>query len=393
MLKFQKFISALAILAGSLTARADKPAWFEQDTKAPQGWTFYCQSEATSEKEALALARAECSRKMCMLFGVEVKYTQTSKETLKDAAVESTVIESCPDVRIVGRIDKKKSIECEEKNCTAYVSQTYPMSEYMLEKKRLNNPPISAVLEKTIIVREGNETFKDPKNCRTELKKFQALSGVGEKNRLARKNLLEAAKKECEGLDYRNSELQSELVTLLFSAINLRGSAYASVVNVMLAEKPKLNDKITFLLSLESIDQSQSVKKVQKLGGESYDSLYFRPNHYSFYTDEIKSCKKAGQLMRAWPKAFFESVTICGSNDEGSKAKDCQDTSYMMIRAQYVGCICNNGAPQQVSRCFEVLSQHINATCPMQMTEDCFRSMSKEIAEKMKLNINSIIKE
>jgi hypothetical protein len=384
-MRLLNFVLSLFICASA--SAQEKPAWFDRDTKSKDGWTFFCRADGANEKEALANAQAECSRKMCLLFGVEVEYTQTSSETLKDASTESKIIERCPNVRIVGRADKKKSIECEDAKCAAFLSQSYPMRSYLEEKARLNNPPISSQL----IIREGNDTFKDPKACREVLSAFRNESGVGEKHRLARVQYLKKAAADCKEIDYRNVDLQNELSGYLFSNFASRGTMYGSVMTPLISERSKITDRIATLLEIEQIDQSQAPSKIKKLISENYDHLYFRTDHYSYYTDELKTCSTLSKITRAWPKAYLDPVTVC-VQDEGPSDKECKDASYLMVRAQYIGCVCNLGAPRQSQRCFEVLNQHFNDTCPLEMTESCFRKASKQVSEEMNFKMD-VLKE
>jgi hypothetical protein len=373
----------LLLFIGS--AYAD-PGWFQEDTKSPDGWTFYCKSNAKNEGEALSMARAECSRKMCMLFGVEVKVEQKSVETLKDAESKTTIIESCPNVRIVGKTEKKKLVDCSDDSCDSFVSQFYSMKEYELEKKRLDNPPISPALEKTIIVREGNDTFKDPKKCRELLSSLKTTD-----DRKKRVTLLGESEKECLGLDYRNVDLQTELNQHLFQFVQGRGVYYAGAVMQQLSTRNTLIDRIAFVKEIESHDTEKSLAKAQEVILSNYDSLFFRMDHGPFYLTEVKECSAHSKIIRAWPRAFFDTVSVCSPN-KVTKGKDCQSTSITMLRAAYAGCICRNQAPEVESPCTMLLITHMNEKCPLEMNEDCFRSMSSVVAEKMKVKINPINK-
>ncbi len=370
----------LLILTTSLAFAA--PAWFETDTKTKDGWIFYCKGDAQDEKEALNLAQSDCSRKMCMLFGVEVKYEQSSEETLTDVKSKTTVIESCPLVRIVGRVHKKKSVDCEDQKCEAYVSQFYPMSEYEAEKKRLDNPPISPALASTIIIRENNETFLDPKNCRIGLTEFSQETGVRPEDRKKRVQILNKALQDCKGLDYRNVDLQNELTGLLFKNLSSRGAAHSQALINKLNANPSLMEKITTLSQFENVDTTESVKVAQRLIATYFKRLYPVDNEELLYVEELKTCDAHSKIVRGWPENLTSEVTVCHTLNQ------CQTTSLLMVRSTYIGCLCNKGSPQNTSGCFQVLYNHMNNECPLKMTDECFKKMSTQIAEKMKVQIS-----
>jgi hypothetical protein len=366
----------------SFSAYCD-PSWFSSDTKTPEGWIFYCKGDAKDEKESLSIAQSECARKMCMLFGVEVKYQQVSEESLQDAQSKSTVIESCPLVRIVGRTDKKKSVDCEDGLCVAFISQFYPMAEYEKEKKRLDNPPISPTLAKTIIIRENNETFLDPKDCRQDLKSFKKEIGVTLESQKARVAILSKAQISCKGLDYRNVDLQSELNGYIYSHLTARGATHANMLLPLMTETPGLLPKVDLLLKFESFDKEKALKDAQKLLAQSFEYLFFVENKSSSYLNELKTCDIQAKIVKSWPAQLTDDVSVC------LDPQHCQTTSILMLRSTYAACLCRNGAPQNVNPCIEVLSTHMNNECPLEMNQDCFKSMSTLIAEKMKFQINN----
>ncbi len=405
---FKNRIFVLIILAASQLFAGEKPSWFEGDNKNSKGFNFFCEASVDDksdkgERTALSAAEAECSRKMCMLFGVEVDYQQTSRENLKEAGIDSVIKESCPKVRIVGRVTRKKSVSCEDGICLAYVSQFYPISEYESEKKRLNNPAIVKELEKTIIIREGNETFKDPKVCRKVMKDFSEAHGVTKQQTDIRRKLLTQAKSDCAGLDYRNSDLQSELTGYIFANVTKRSVSFAQMANQGLMTQPNFLAKLDYLLQLESQDNEVSAAEAKKILRYNYDGLFYREfpmigsegykmpggqivkNHP--YLEELKTCDIHAEVVKKWPKNFTDDVTICMKRS-GGDGEDCQSTSVIMLRASYAGCVCNLGDPARASICTGQLLSHMNADCPQQMTEQCFRSMSKRITEFMKAKMH-----
>lgn len=394
-------LGGVIFLLGANTSLAGAPSWFDRDTKAKDGWTFYCQGEGKDETESLGLAQGDCSRKMCLLFGVEVQYNATSNETLKDANFQATVKESCPQVRIVGRVDRKKNVDCEDGKCTAFLSQFYPMSEYLEEKKRLNNPPVNPAFEKTVIVREGNETFKDPKECRAAMGRWK--SPALENPHKQRLEILEQAIKACAGIDYRNVDLNAELTGLMMAGITSRGATYVSVVTTQLGPLPNWVEKLKFLKTLETLNTDSARHKAEKLVFDGFDFLFARNNFDSSsfkykrangtlsetnpYLDETKNCQVRSRIVRGWPKGFFDDVTVCLPEVSG-EPRECQTTSILLIRGAFAGCLCQNGAPEKQDACLPVVLEHMNTECPLEMPEACFRSMSKMITEKMKFTIH-----
>jgi hypothetical protein len=385
-----RLVLTVIALAGACAAHAapaaSKPSWYSEDTKTKDGFTFYCQGDQSGEAEAMKLAESDCARKMCMLFGVEVKYEQTSTETLTDAKIDSVIKEKCPDVRIVGRTTKKKSVECEEKSCSAFISQFYPIDEYLKEKKRLDNPPIAPALEKTIVIREGNESFKDPKDCRKTLSEFNRKTGVTKEARAQRVTLLKKAKTDCAKLDYRNSNLQSELNGYLYGNITKRGPSFAQMTMQAMPTLESLEARIDYLRSFdEGIDVDKALARAKKLVSDSYSSLFYKDGGLEAYMAEQKSCKAHSKVIRAWPKAFSDDITVCVKD---AKSEDCKTTSILFLRAAYAGCVCNLGDPSRAQSCTANLMTLMNTDCPTEMTESCFRSMSEQITESMKENLH-----
>ncbi|MGZ3690761.1 MAG: hypothetical protein ACXVAX_04620 [Pseudobdellovibrio sp.] len=409
MISFLKKVICFMLMVTQVFA-LEKPSWFETDNKTKAGFNFFCEGTIEDkpdkgEKAALALAESDCARKMCMLFGVEVDYKQTTKETLKDAGIETVIQESCPKVRIVGRTTKKKNIECEDGNCHAYISQFYPVEEYESEKKRLNNPPIAKDLEKTIIIREGNETFKDPKACRALMKDYSKLLGVTQDQIDQRKKILTQAKTDCAGLDYRNTELQSELMGYLVANFTKRSTSFALAANEGIMTQPNFLAKLDFLNQLENENNNDKLAEAKSILRYSYDALFYRDFAYDSsggggfklpggqivkthpYLAELKTCDVHADVIKKWPKNFTDDVSICLKRN-GADGEDCQTTSLVMLRGAYAGCVCNLGDPGRASLCARELLTHMNTECPGEMTEKCFQDMSKKITEMMNSKIH-----
>lgn len=403
MIKSLLFLLALG-WAGQILGDS-KPTWFTQDYRSPTEWGFFCSGTAKTEEDALKLASAQCANKICQLFGVEVEAQTQATESLKDISVNSTVIEKCPKVRVVGRVQKKKLVSCEDEACTAYVLHIYPKKEYDKEYKRLNEPKISQVLEKTIIVREGKETFRDPGKCRAELKAYGAIRGERSEDSANRILRLEAASKECRQLDYRDFNLQSELRGYLVQSMSSRSISGAMSLNRVLQENTTVETQILAFLEYEkTLHQSEGrAAEFEKLLAQNYDSLFARDNYSSEeqawilvdgtkekvnpYLSELKTCQKISRLMSIWPATFTKDMTACVRR-VNSPGKDCRTTNILMLRAQLVGCICNVGAPAVAQDCSRVLLQALQENCPREVSSPCLKASLDHVKKMLSVAVN-----
>ncbi len=130
------------LIAALTTGTVESPTWFKDSYINDQELGFYCQGTASNEEDALKTARASCAKNFCQLFGVEVKSSLVVEETLTTTSYIQTVIEQCPDVRLIGKKEQRKSVECYQNSCSAFIHQIYPQEEFQKEQKRLNSPGI-----------------------------------------------------------------------------------------------------------------------------------------------------------------------------------------------------------------------------------------------------------
>lgn len=393
-----------AILVQGVLAEEDKPKWFGQDYKSPQSWGFFCQGEGDTEDKALGSARAQCAAKMCQLFGVEVDYKSTSKETLKDTSLDSVIVERCPKVRVVGRVEKKKNVSCEESKCLAFVEQFYPKTEYDKEFKRLNEPAISKTLERTIIVREGNDTFKDPKACKVVLQEYFEIRGERSVDKSRRIGSLKKAVSECVSLDYRDANLQTELNGYLSRSLMSRTQAAALDLGKALLANNSIEKRLEAFLAFESrsLEAEKNTPKLRALIEKLYDRLYYRDSYLADkgrwslsdhsmstvnpYIEELKTCKAQGVLLRNWPGAFSDSLTVCIKRPV-NPGEDCSTVTKTMVRFGFIGCVCNLGMASASGQCVQVLAQYLDEICPGQVTAECFKSFGRYSAERLKMDI------
>ncbi len=391
------------ILFLGLSASADKPSWFDKDSKSSEGWSFYCTSDGKSETESEQSARSQCSQKICMLFGVEVTAETKSTETLKDSNVTNTVIEKCPNVKVVGRVEKKKSTECSDGVCQTHVFQFYPKHEYDKEFKRLNQPAIVKEFEKTIVIREGNQTFKDPTKCKAVLKEYASVRGELESAAKNRIEFLTTAQTECAGLDYRNIPLRTELMGYLTSVYAFRSAMMSTIMGQSLMKGGELATLINDYLDLEKRNQQGKKKKsaAEALIKKNYDWLYYRDNYQSesneygwkLQTGEIvkespvvvetKTCAKHAKVLLEWPENVFDDINVCVPKP--SNGEDCQQVSVLLLKYSYIGCVCTAGSKDQAG-CTKSLIQFLNDECPQFVTKACFQKLSKFAAETMHLS-------
>ena len=399
------FIQLTFILLFSIgfSALAEKPSWFDKDAKASDGWSFYCTSDGKSETESEQAARSQCSQKICMLFGVEVTAETKSTETLKDSNVTNTVIEKCPNVKVVGRIEKKKSTDCSDGVCQTHVLHFYPKNEYDKEFKRLNQPSIVKEFEKTIVIREGNQTFKDPGKCKTDLKEYSSIRGELESAGKNRIEFLTAAQTDCAELDYRNIPLRTELNGYLTSTFTFRSAMISTIMGQSLIKGGELTTLINDFLDIEKRNQLGKKKKsaAEALIKKNYDWLYYRDNYQSESTvygwklqtgeivkespvvSESKTCTKHAKVLLEWPDNVFDDINVCVPKP--STGEDCQQVSELLLKYSYISCVCTSGSKDQAG-CTKSLIQFLNDECPQFVTKICFQKLTKFAAEAMNLN-------
>ncbi len=375
---------ALATAAG-----ADKPAWVAVDYRSPEEWGFYCEGSGKTEAEALQAAELECAHKICMLFGVEVDAQTQSKETLKEIAVTSTVIERCPAVRVRGRKDKKKSVSCEESDCHAFLWQTYPKSEYDAEYARLNAPAISKVLEKTIIVIEGSKTFKDPKECREDLVDYAALHGESDAASTRRVEILQKAGKSCAQLDYRDVPLQTEFIKTIWSGTGAREVNASLFLAVRLGKESSVEGSVAALRRAEE-EMLRARTKTEEL-------RRFMLDHFDIlktpFADEegIRSASKLyGLLVQKWPASLAQEIRVCAmrrvSRADTQDREVCFSLTPLSVRAELAQTACWLQAREN-QHCMQELYRALTEACPDLIDQACFQKASLRVKEATSVTI------
>jgi hypothetical protein len=189
------------------------PTWAKGgDSESTDEFRFVCHGLAADEAHARALARRMCSEKLCRLFGVQIKSETRVTETLEGIDVESEVTEGCLDVRVEGRKTDFRGGECGPRGCVQWIQQSYPKSAYLEERKRLSNP---TVVERQVVIQEGDIKYKDPAVCEAELRKYGSITDRGYADIVQRIEILKKARAACQGIDGRDSGLFNRLWHLL----------------------------------------------------------------------------------------------------------------------------------------------------------------------------------
>lgn len=189
------------------------PEWAKAgDREDNREFRFVCHGLATQEDQARALAQRMCTEKLCRLFGVQIKARTSVKEDLKGLEVESEVSEGCLDVHIEGRKTEFNGGECGPKGCVQWTLQSYPKSAYLAERERLDNP---TVVERQVVVQEGNVRYKDPAECERELETYGRIEDRNYTALKGRLTILKRARAACQGIDARESGLFERLSHLL----------------------------------------------------------------------------------------------------------------------------------------------------------------------------------
>ena len=121
-------VSLFLVLLLALPAAA-RPGWAgNPDTATDQGHSFVCEGQGKTEEDALSAAHGICNDKICKLCGVEVTSIVETKETLTGVDFQRKVVEQCHRVRRAETQVKRKSTDCEETSCTAWIEVWYPAS-------------------------------------------------------------------------------------------------------------------------------------------------------------------------------------------------------------------------------------------------------------------------
>lgn len=369
----------------SISLCDDRPSWFEQDSKTKEGWNFYCSSTGKTEDEAYKSAKAQCSQKICFLFGVEVSSEVKTEETLKDSSVKNSIIEKCPNVRVVGRIEKRKSVECSDKECVSSVYHFYPISEFNTEFSRLNKPSMVKEFEKTIIIRENGKEFLDPKKCKIDLKSYSEVRSENEVSIQNRINFLDKALVDCKDLDYRDVNLKTELNSYIGSSIQTRkGPTLARAFSALIMKGNPIDQLLVNLKKLEENHRIGSKNKVvaEKLIKNNFDWLYYAKANK--FVEESKTCQHHMNVLKNWPIYYYGEILTCYLPDSDAK-EFCQTSDLTSIRFSYFNCICRLGS-KDVTACMQSLEQLVQDQCPLFFDNECINFVKKFSAETMKLN-------
>ena len=386
------FLTALSVCA----LVDDHPGWYLKDFKSGTEWGFYCEGDGKSETEALQTAHLQCSQKICELFGIEIEAQTKSEESLKETSISSTVVERCPKIRVIGRVEKKKSVDCEGSACRAYVYQTYPKDEYDREYIRLNQPAISKVLERTIVLREGNTTFQDPKACFALLDSYSKIVGDKDEASTRRIAVLEHDPKSCTNLDYRDTRLQTDIFKRLMISIGTRDLAAQMLLTERLSNATTTETKIQSLLEFErtKLSLKSRSEELKKMITKNFDALstHIKTNasgkfvkadgtlsDTSPYLSEVKSCRASTQLVERWPRDLTQDLSVCNVQDP----TNCVKFNIVMLRAQWAACVCRQHAPGRESDCTGALMQELGRACPTLLDVECLKKTDPLMIEKI----------
>ena len=183
-----RLLGATSLLALLLALpAAARPGWSgNPDTSTDQGHTFVCEGQAKNEEDALAAAHGICNDKICKLCGVEVTSIVETKETLTGVDFQRKVVEQCHRVRRAETQVKRKSTDCEDASCTAWIEVWYP-----------------AAIQKEECASYTKEDFSDPAACEQDIEAFRRIEGRTAESFRRRAAALDAALLHCAKIDVR----------------------------------------------------------------------------------------------------------------------------------------------------------------------------------------------
>ncbi len=197
--------------------RGTAPAWAREGDRIEAGHhLFVCSGHAASASTAESLARSRCAEKLCRLFGVEIAARVEVNESLESISVERSVSERCPSIRAVQWQTRYEAGECGPSGCTKWLLQSYPVVEYERERERLASPTI---LERTVVVQDGEEPFANPEQCEDLLKRYGAVEGRRSSDYATRAQHLKLAAVACGRIDPRETGLFERMNALLTQPI------------------------------------------------------------------------------------------------------------------------------------------------------------------------------
>lgn len=390
MLKWILIASTLAF------AGEEAPDWFAPDTENVSEWTFYCRGDGATEEEAGASASLACSKKICSLFGVNVSSEVSATETLEKIDVKSQVTEKCLDVRIMGRVQKRKAVDCsDETKCVSWVQQFYPKSEYRKELERLNRPKVEA---------DSRHAFGDPKECRSNLGSLAGVEGATNEAHAKRVRLLEDAETKCTNIDPNDLSLQREFGAQLTRTLERLSPQGASVLARSYSQAPDLLSQIRVFQRYfkRQVELESRIPELEKLVLGYMDALFpvteFDPIRAQFvlsngkasktnpYLEELNTCKAISEIASVWPGDLGKTITVCKSKDS-KDPNSCFQSDTSLVRARFASCVCQSPRSSQPQECMRVVLQLFNESCPEETTPACYGKTAKTIAEKMKIEI------
>ena len=158
----------------------------KSDLATDAGHSFVCEGEGKTEEDAIATAQAICNDKICKVCGVEVESTTTTNESLKGIDLQRKVIERCRRVRKTETQVKRKSADCEDSGCSAWLEIFY-----------------SAEDEKAECPSYTKEDFTDPAACEQDIDAFRNVKDRSADSFRERTRDLDAALIHCAKIDVR----------------------------------------------------------------------------------------------------------------------------------------------------------------------------------------------
>ncbi len=163
------------------------PNWAgKSDSSSSDGHSFICEGEGKTEEDALAAAQGICNDKICKVCGVEVESVTTTSETLKGIDLQRRVVERCRRVRKSETQLKRKSADCEDDKCSAWIEVFYSNAD-----ERNECPAYT------------QESFADPALCEQDIDGFRNVQGCTADSFRERTHDLDQALIHCEKIDVR----------------------------------------------------------------------------------------------------------------------------------------------------------------------------------------------
>ncbi|MBN2718413.1 MAG: hypothetical protein JXX14_21390, partial [Deltaproteobacteria bacterium] len=200
-------------IAETVPAGFEIPKWARSgDERNEKKFTFVCKGFGDTKDKAAALAAAQCTEKLCRLFGVMISARTDVSQTMDNLDMTREVSEQCPNVRIYDRQMTHESSECNAKGCIKWMVQTYPLAAYERERLRLDD---QVIVEREVVIKEGDRDYRDPEKCEETLTAYGAVKGRTFEALEERRLLLKKAINQCNGIDNRDLGTMTRLTRLL----------------------------------------------------------------------------------------------------------------------------------------------------------------------------------